>query len=555
MLPRSARRGWSVVFTPEARCVHVGGAAHGGRLFRENVRGHLRFLSHHGRPGEAERARRLLRASLLRPGQAAPRRAGAAVPRGRRVARVRRRRRAARRMSALQLQGTRRAGVPRGSVARMSDVALLARLRLRLRRRARSRGGRSPARSACAASRRRSPGRSRSSSPRSAVTFLVSASLDADARARARVRARPRFRPPSARRRPELRRSPRRARARASCSRRARCSGSSSGTSRVTSGATASSTSRGSRSSSRSTSSRSSSANEFADGGLHPGYAFPLWHGFLALVAKVSGADPADVVLHGPTVLAPLAVARRVRGGVGAVPPVVRPRRPRPRAWRSSLRARARAAPSRPSRFRRRRRASCSSRRRSRSRLEATRRPTPRAPRLGRRGVARARGRPPDVRALPLAAVRRVPRRSLALGAARRARPAGSRSPRSCSRRGSSCLAAPGGRRHGLGRARTRPSGSAAFEQYAGQLDGTADRFTVVPELFGRTGAVAVAALLVLPLAGLASRRRWAASHCTGCLALRTSLRRCGSTRAGRPWPHRTPCAARRRSAPTSTMC
>ena len=50
------------------------------------------------------------------------------------------------------------------------------------------------------------------------------------------------------------------------------------------------------------------STNEFPDGGLHPGYAFPLWHGFLALIAKVSGADPVDVVLHGPTVLAPLAV-------------------------------------------------------------------------------------------------------------------------------------------------------------------------------------------------------------------------------------------------------
>ena len=34
------------------------------------------------------------------------------------------------------------------------------------------------------------------------------------------------------------------------------------------------------------------SANEFPDGGLHPGYAFPLWHGFLALVAKVSGRRP-----------------------------------------------------------------------------------------------------------------------------------------------------------------------------------------------------------------------------------------------------------------------
>lgn len=62
---RAADRGWSVVFTPDARCVHVGGAAHRGRLFRENVSGHLRYLSLHGGPGEAERARRLLRAALL----------------------------------------------------------------------------------------------------------------------------------------------------------------------------------------------------------------------------------------------------------------------------------------------------------------------------------------------------------------------------------------------------------------------------------------------------------------------------------------------------------
>jgi GT2 family glycosyltransferase len=62
---RATDAGWSVVFTPTARCVHVGGASHGGRMFRENVRGHLRYLSLHGRPGEAERARKLLRASLL----------------------------------------------------------------------------------------------------------------------------------------------------------------------------------------------------------------------------------------------------------------------------------------------------------------------------------------------------------------------------------------------------------------------------------------------------------------------------------------------------------
>jgi hypothetical protein len=47
--------------------------------------------------------------------------------------------------------------------------------------------------------------------------------------------------------------------------------------------------------------------NEFRDGGLHPGYAFPLWHAFLALVAKLGGVDPTSVVLHEPTVLAPLA--------------------------------------------------------------------------------------------------------------------------------------------------------------------------------------------------------------------------------------------------------
>ena len=56
-------------------------------------------------------------------------------------------------------------------------------------------------------------------------------------------------------------------------------------------------------------------ANEFPDGGLHPGYAFPLWHGFLALVAKVSGADPVDVVVHGPTVLAPIAVVVAFEAG------------------------------------------------------------------------------------------------------------------------------------------------------------------------------------------------------------------------------------------------
>jgi N-acetylglucosaminyl-diphospho-decaprenol L-rhamnosyltransferase len=62
---RAADRGWGVVFTPDARCVHVGGASHGGRLFRENVRGHLRYLAKHEGPRAAERARRVMRLALL----------------------------------------------------------------------------------------------------------------------------------------------------------------------------------------------------------------------------------------------------------------------------------------------------------------------------------------------------------------------------------------------------------------------------------------------------------------------------------------------------------
>jgi len=53
-----------VFFTPDAEVVHVGGASHGGRLYRENIRSHVRFFAkHHGRR-EAERARRLILAGV-----------------------------------------------------------------------------------------------------------------------------------------------------------------------------------------------------------------------------------------------------------------------------------------------------------------------------------------------------------------------------------------------------------------------------------------------------------------------------------------------------------
>jgi N-acetylglucosaminyl-diphospho-decaprenol L-rhamnosyltransferase len=61
---RFEQAGWKVIFFPGAECVHVGGASHGGRMFRENVRGHLRFLAKHRGVRYAERARRLLGWSL-----------------------------------------------------------------------------------------------------------------------------------------------------------------------------------------------------------------------------------------------------------------------------------------------------------------------------------------------------------------------------------------------------------------------------------------------------------------------------------------------------------
>ncbi len=66
---RFIRAGWKVLFFPGAECVHVGGAAHGGSLYRENLRGHLRFLAKHRGPRAAERARRVLQVALIARGR------------------------------------------------------------------------------------------------------------------------------------------------------------------------------------------------------------------------------------------------------------------------------------------------------------------------------------------------------------------------------------------------------------------------------------------------------------------------------------------------------
>src|SRR5204862_5252133 len=57
------------------------------------------------------------------------------------------------------------------------------------------------------------------------------------------------------------------------------------------------------------------SVDEFSNGGLHPGYACPLWHAFLALVAKVAGIDPTQVLTHEPSAVAPVAFAVAYESG------------------------------------------------------------------------------------------------------------------------------------------------------------------------------------------------------------------------------------------------
>jgi hypothetical protein len=55
--------------------------------------------------------------------------------------------------------------------------------------------------------------------------------------------------------------------------------------------------------------------SEFPDGGVHPGYAVPLWHAVLALVGRLGGLDLSDVVLHLSAVLTPLALVLAYAAG------------------------------------------------------------------------------------------------------------------------------------------------------------------------------------------------------------------------------------------------
>jgi hypothetical protein len=247
--------------------------------------------------------------------------------------------------------------------------------------------------------------------------------------------------------------------------------------------------------------------DEFVDGGLHPGYAFPLWHGLLALVAKVSGLDPSVVVNHEASVLSPLACLVAWEAGVAVFG--------HPAAGFSVL-----------------------------------------AAQLGLYVFAQGHGGSWAVLELPATASRQllvpaaialfflsVETRAfpvmLALAAAFGAVTlvhatyalfaliplAAYAVLRLREWRASAVAFVAAGvpslatllwlrplADESLGRNPSPAALAAGLQKYAGELQvWSPHRFRIVPELVSRTGAVAVAALVLVPLAGLAARRRWSA--------------------------------------------
>ena len=260
--------------------------------------------------------------------------------------------------------------------------------------------------------------------------------------------------------------------------------------------------------------------DEFPDGGLHPGYAFPLWHGFLALVAKVAGVDPARVVLHESTVLAPLALLTSYEAGWALFR----------RTWAAAAAMAATVA------------------------LAAFA--------AGHGGAYTSLALPATVSrqilvpaALALAfATIRTPTRGLVASTAAASfalvvvhptyalflllpfvgflavRVAWSREDLRSGALALGALALPAGLFAAwlypiLRETRSVSPGAAekarGLAQYHDQLViSSAHSYHLAPALFGRTGAAAIAALLLVPLAGLAARRRWAAYVVGGALVV-----------------------------------
>ncbi len=251
--------------------------------------------------------------------------------------------------------------------------------------------------------------------------------------------------------------------------------------------------------------------DELAGGGLHPGYAFPLWHAFLAAVTKLAGVDPALVVQHETSVLVPIAVV--VAFEAGAV------------LFRSSLLGAVTAAAQ----------------------------VTMIALSPGHGGVYPLLTRPaPSARQLIVPAVltlvfvhvresswttlASIVVAALALALVHPTYAAFLCIPLAGWLLVRALVDRPDARRIGAGLAALAlPTAAVALAllplkrdmlshsstvHYSGQLIVHGSSFRLAPEVFGRSGAVAVAALVLVPFAGLAWRRRWSSLVLGGSLAV-----------------------------------
>ena len=260
--------------------------------------------------------------------------------------------------------------------------------------------------------------------------------------------------------------------------------------------------------------------SEFADGSLHPGYAFPLWHGFVALIAKLAGEDPERVVVHLPSILAALAVVVAFEAGWALFR----------RTWAAGVTAAAQVAmicfaPGTGGAYVFLSLPATASRQLLVPAALALALETIRSPSValvlstGAAGLALAAVHPtyaiflwiPFFGFLVVRVLwERVDLRSgvLALGS----------------------LVVPAALFMLWLRPIVNDTRSVspdteevrrAFDQYSGQLVVHSDTsYNLAPEVFTRAGAVAIAALLLVPLAGFAARRRWAAYVVGGSLAV-----------------------------------
>ena len=264
--------------------------------------------------------------------------------------------------------------------------------------------------------------------------------------------------------------------------------------------------------------------NEFADGGLHPGYAFPLWHGYLALVARVGFLDPASVVLHQATVFAPVALLvvyeagyllfRRVGPAVAAVIAQVTVTAIAPAHGGAYT---ALGLPATGSRQILLPAAVALALGACVSGTQALRRAALAS--AAAAGLALAVVHPTYAIFLWLpfggflavrSLVAREDARRIAAALAALVVPAAAYLAWLLPVVRETASVAPG-----------EDEVQRAFRQYAGQLDVWSEStYRLAPEVFGRAGPVAIAALLLVPLAGLAFRRRWAAYVLGGFLAV-----------------------------------